>query len=228
MRNIDLIINVAKQLRPLLDKFVFVGGCAVDLLVDDNAAADIRITDDVDVITEVASKYQYYSLIKQIKDLGFKEKIPTGAEPTPICRLICKEMKLDVMPTDESILGFTNRWYIEAINNAQNVELENGLTIKLISPAYFIATKLVAFRTRGKSDFYCHDMEDIITVYNGNENIVNEIKHADNSVRKFIAEEFAELILLPGFKSSCIAGHLSYEDKFRVELVYDRIKQSIL
>jgi hypothetical protein len=61
-------------------------------------------------------------------------------------------MKLDVMPIEERILGFTNRWYRAAMDAAQDAELQAGLRIRVVTAPYFLATKLEAFRGRGKRD----------------------------------------------------------------------------
>lgn len=228
MNNRALLIQMAYSLKPLLERVVFVGGCAVDLLVDDVAANDVRITGDVDVIAEVATITEYYSLIGDLKKIGFNEVLPTEDESAPICRLSHENMLLDVMPTDESVLGFSNQWYLPAVKNADIVEIEEGLSIRLVSVAYFIATKLIAFRSRGNSDYYCHDMEDIITVFNGNSKVVEHISNASQDVREYISNEFSMLVADKGFKVNCISGHLSHEDKMRVELVFERIKSVII
>jgi hypothetical protein len=76
-------------------------------------------------------------------------------------------MKLDVMPTDETILGFSNRWYKPAIEAAAVVEVE-GFVLRVVTTPYFIGTKLEAFRGRGRGDFYASsDLEDIVTVLDG-------------------------------------------------------------
>ena len=124
-------------------------------------------------------------------------------------------------------MGFTNRWYLPALKNAKETTLDNGLTIRLISPAYFIATKLFAFRSRGKSDFYCHDMEDIINVINGNINIVTEILSSDEDVRNYIRSEFIKIMKDRLFLTNCIPGHLDSEDIERTEIVYKRIHDVI-
>jgi hypothetical protein len=224
MNNRALLTEMAQALKPLLNRLVFVGGCAVDLLVDDNAADNIRITGDVDVIAEITSISEYYLLIEELRSLGFSEVIPTESSPAPICRLSYRNMLLDVMPTDDSVLGFSNIWYLPAVKNSTQVELEKELTIRVITPAYFIATKLVAFRGRGEGDYYCHDMEDIITIFNGKSTIVSDIECSDSDVRRFISDEFSKLIKDINFKFTCIAGHLSREDKRRVDLVYERIR----
>ncbi|HMD49462.1 MAG TPA: hypothetical protein VKG79_10205 [Bryobacteraceae bacterium] len=46
-------------------------------------------------------------------------------------------MKLDVMPRNPAILGFSNRWYDGAIQSAADVELERGLVIRAVRGPYF-------------------------------------------------------------------------------------------
>ena len=53
--NLDMLIRVALEIRPLLDEVVFVGGCATGFLITDPTAAPVRITNDVDTIVDIAS-----------------------------------------------------------------------------------------------------------------------------------------------------------------------------
>lgn len=223
MNNKQLMISMAKALQPMLERFVFVGGCAVDYLIDDSAVISTRITGDVDVIAEVSTRYEYYAVVDELKSLGFAEVMPTENEPTPICRMQYENMILDVMPTDADVLGFSNPWYLPAVQTSKTVELETGLVIRLVSSAYFIATKLTAFRTRGQSEPYSHDFEDIITVINGNSRIIEEIQFSDSKVKEYLRSEFNKLLSIRGFKSDYIAGNLVGEPSGRTEVVYQRI-----
>jgi len=65
---------------------------------------------------------------------------------------------IDVMPCDESVLGFTNRWYPEAIAHRVSCRLPDGQNIWIFSPIYFLASKVEAFRGRGKDWRYSKDM----------------------------------------------------------------------
>jgi hypothetical protein len=115
-------------------------------------------------------------------------------------------MKLDVMPTDEKVLGFKNRWYQAAIEAAQEMELEPGFTIRVITAPYFIATKLDAFRDRGKGNYTSsHDLEDLLTVVDGRASMVEEIT-SSAELHPYIAEQFSNLLqtkefldALPGY-----------------------------
>ena len=84
------------------------------------------------------------------------------------------------MPTVKNILGFANQWYPLAITTAQPVTLPSGQTIKLIAAPVFIATKLEAFKDRGKDAsgqpdlLGSHDLEDIITVSDRRPELIEE------------------------------------------------------
>jgi hypothetical protein len=57
--NLVLLALAVTHLGPLVDRMVFLGGCATALLLTDPAAPEVRPTQDVDVITEVASLADY-------------------------------------------------------------------------------------------------------------------------------------------------------------------------
>jgi hypothetical protein len=63
------------------------------------------------------------------------------------------------MPTDERILGFSNRWSTPAIATSQWVHVDR-VRLRLVTAPYFLATKLEAFLGRGRGDFAgSHDLE---------------------------------------------------------------------
>ena len=57
--NLELLVDAAKLLKPILGELVFVGGCTTALLITDKAAADVRPTYDVDAIAEITSYVGY-------------------------------------------------------------------------------------------------------------------------------------------------------------------------
>lgn len=147
--NLDLLESAAQKLRPLLPEIVFVGGCATGLLISDPGAAPVRRTYDVDVISEIVSYADYAVFSERLRALGFTEDSREGA---PLCRWQHGELVLDVMPLDASILGFSNRWYADALRTAVAVELPSSLQLKAITAPYFLGTKIEAFRGRGHDD----------------------------------------------------------------------------
>jgi hypothetical protein len=191
-------------LRPLLDEVVFVGGCTTALLITDPGAEAIRPTYDVDVIVEITSHADYAVFSDRLRALGFQEDSSEGA---PLCRWQWEQTKLDVMPLDEKVLGFSNNWYRETMTKAELVRLDAGTVIRSITAPYFLATKLEAFQSRGKGDvFASHDLEDVIAVIDGRPAITGEVQAAGAGVRAFISRNIAELLAdrrfldaLPGY-----------------------------
>ena len=141
------------------------GGCAASLLIDAPSAPPPRVTYDVDLIAVVAALPAYHALERKIAERGFVRDMSPDA---PICRWKVGAITMDLMPTDETVLGFTNRWYGEAARSALRLSLPSGKAINLISAPAFLATKFEAFRTRGKADLIAsHDFEDIVNVVEG-------------------------------------------------------------
>ena len=202
------MIAIAQKLRPLLSEIAFVGGCATALLVSDPAAAAVRVTDDVDVIVEVASYAEYARFSKRLRTLGFSEDSTEGA---PICRWLIQGMKLDVMPTDRKVLGFSNRWYTPALRNAATISVDD-LELRVVTAPYFIGTKLEAFRGRGKGDFYASsDLEDIITVLDGRPSLVEEIRMSSLTLRNYIGKEIGNFLASREFVNA-LPGHLAGDE----------------
>ena len=80
------------------------------------------------------------------------------------------------MPTLESILGFSNRWYPLAIITAQPLALPSGVMIRLITAPAFLATKLEAFAGRGNGDYlFSHDLGDFFAIIDGRESVIDRV-----------------------------------------------------
>lgn len=204
-QNLAILSHVAAAIGDLRETLVFVGGCATGLLVTDVRAQPIRATIDVDLVTHVVSRAEYRAVEKQFEALGFVHDMSAEA---PICRWRSGEIKVDLMPTDESILGFNNRWYVLAVETAQPLVLPNGLTINLIAAPAFIATKLEAFKGRGNNDYLAsHDMEDIITVVDGRATLLDEVVRSDSTLREYLGTEFSALLSNERFVEA-LSGHL--------------------
>ncbi len=203
-QNLATLSHVATAIGSLRETLVFVGGCATGLLVKDVRAQPIRATIDVDLVAHVLSRAEYWTLEKQFEALGFVHDMTSEV----LCRWRSGEIAVDLMPTDERILGFNNRWYVLAVETAESLVLPNGLTINLITAPAFIATKLEAFKGRGKNDFLAsHDMEDIVTVIDGRAILLDEIERGDAALREYLATEFKALTNNPNFVEA-LSGHL--------------------
>ena len=221
--NIRLLKEAAKLLRPVLGELVFVGGCTTGLLISDEGAGDVRPTVDVDAITEITSYADYTVFSERLRKLGFTEDASEGA---PTCRWLNGETKLDVMPLNEAILGFSNRWYESAHRSAQDYELETDLHIRVVTAPYFCATKIEAFRGRGKGDYRSSDLEDLVTVVDGRSELVKELQAAPNDVRSYVAEAIGQMLRTDEF-TDALPGYLLGDaaSQSRISIVLERLTE---
>jgi len=178
--NLARLASAAEKLEPLLGQIVFVGGCVTGLLLTDPAAPPVRPTLDVDAIVAIGSYAEFTVLENRLRELGFHQPHTEGA---PICRWTNGNLILDLMPTDASIIGFSNRWYDAALENAQQTRV-GGHEIRIITAPYFLGTKLEAFHGRGKNDFRTRDLEDIVTLIDGRPELADEVYLAPADLRK--------------------------------------------
>jgi predicted nucleotidyltransferase len=195
--NTALLSRMAEALGDLCEQVVFVGGCATSLLIDDPAAPPVRATQDVDAVVAVQSMAEYLSVGNALRSRGFAQTLEAGDPPY---RWSMRMLKLDIMPADEGVLGFSSRWYRGALETAEDRQLPNGVRIRVVLPAYFLATKLDAFEDRGRGDYYeSHDFEDILSVVDGRSGIVADVARAPVEVRRYIAGVFGRLIASADF-----------------------------
>lgn len=224
--NMELLTLIAYRLDELCDEVTFVGGCITGLLITDVAAPDVRFTVDVDCIINIITKLEYHHFSEKLRKKGFKE-MSLGNHP--ICRWNCDGVLIDVMPIEKSVLGFSNQWYPNAQKNATTQRITDSKLIKIITAPYFLATKLEAFRDRGKEDFLVsHDLEDIISVIDGRPEITNEVAKSEDALIKYLSIEFSSLIGNEKF-SQAIPGHLNYSSELeeRKKIVEERIYKII-
>jgi hypothetical protein len=207
--NVQRVELVAAALGDLRAELVLVGGCAASLLIDAPAAPLPRVTYDVDLIAQVAALHSYYALEEQFALRGFRRDMSPDA---PICRWRLGEVVVDLMSTDEAVLGFSNRWYRLAAATSSRLILPSGNEINLISAPAFLATKFEAFRTRGMGDpLMSHDLEDIINVVEGRLAIEKEIRAGGVPLRAYLVAQFAELAALPDFQN-VLPGLIAYDE----------------
>lgn len=221
--NLELLELAVAALGPLADELVFLGGCATGLLITDAAAPPIRATEDVDVITEVASLQDYHALEQRLRALGFAED---KSEDAPICRWKGNGVLLDVMPTDESVIGFGNSFFKPAMLAAQPVPLPSGAVIGMVTAPWFLLTKLAAFDDRGNGDYVLsHDMEDIVAVIDGRPELMTEVEQLGESMRQELAHRFASLQDDRNFMAA-LSGYMLTDasSQARVPIVEERIK----
>jgi predicted nucleotidyltransferase len=141
-----------------------------------------------------------------------------------ICRWVHKDsgVLFDLMPVQPEVLGFSNRWYPYAVDTAEPVELSPGITIRLVSAVAFVATKLEAFAGRGGGDFLSsHDIEDVLNIVDGREELTGEMAAAPAELRQAVAAAFQRLLSNPDF-ANVLPGLIAEPE--RADLVAQRLK----
>jgi len=219
--NVALVEAVARALGTINERVVYVGGCAVGLLITDVARPPVRATQDVDLLVEITTRAEYYELSDELRRAGFAED-----QGGVICRWKLGNIKIDVMPTEQDVLGFSNRWYPLAVREAKTAQLPSGQTIRLISPPLLLATKIEAFYGRGNGDFMAsHDIEDMIALIDGRAELVNEALTAPEELRGYLREELDDLLGNAGFLAS-LPGHMgpTAEEQARLSIVIARLR----
>ncbi len=195
---------VAERLDGLGLGYAFLGGSVVGLLLDFPELSPVRATDDVDVVIEVVSQARYAGIEQKLRALRFDHDMREGA---PRCRWLLGDLTVDIMPVDGDFLGLNTVWFREALATATLLPVPGG-SLRVVAPVAFVATKYVAFRDRGAGDYHAsHDLEDLITVIDGRERIVEEIAAAGPSLRTYVTEAMAALVSSEDFMEA-LPGHL--------------------
>jgi predicted nucleotidyltransferase len=225
--NLALLREVAQRIEALLPRLAFLGGVVVDLFVTEPTARPSRATKDVDVVIDLVHYGQYAETLRdELVQLGLEEDMTTGA---PRCRWRFTDAPrhvVDIMPTKGEVLGFSTEWYAEAFQSAEPFQVPGGPVIRLVTPPYFLATKLAAFHDRGRQDpIVSHDLEDIIAVVDGRASLVMELQAAPSGVRAFVAAAWSEL-LETGEVPALLEAHLGPDEasQARAGLVLARIE----
>jgi len=213
---------VSKALDKTGVPFALVGGGILSLLIDDDSQ-EVRTTKDVDVIVEIATQAKFAGFEAQLRQHGFKHDIRQGA---PICRWIIEDCVVDVMSVNAAAQGLSALWFADAFR--YSVWRNVGETkVRVITPPYFLATKLEAFLSRGRGDFLMsHDLEDIITIIDGCSDIVTLVNSSDEKLKIYLSEKFCTLLKQESFTES-ITGHIPSDpaSKLRVPIILDRLRQ---
>jgi predicted nucleotidyltransferase len=209
------LTTVAQKLGDVREKVAFVGGATVFMLITDSASASVRPTKDIDIIVKIRTWAEYAPFLESLRQKGFREDCD---EDSPLCRWTIDGLKIDVMPTDAGILGFTNRWYERALEKAVSIYLNEDLPIRVVTAPYFLATKLEAFKSRGGGDFQLsHDIEDIIALIDGRSELIEETGSEDADLRRYLSAEVGQLLADRHFVGA-IPGHLPGDEASQYRL----------
>jgi predicted nucleotidyltransferase len=181
------------------------------------------VTEDVDLVIETKTRAEYYALVAQLRERGFQE----DTESKVLCRWRLGQLVVDIMPTDSSILGFSNRWYEDALRCASTWRLPSGLQVNLVTAPLFLATKLEAFHGRGDGSFVMDkDIEDIVAVVDGRPELPDEVAKADPILREYLQDEVQALLSDRGFLDT-LPGQLQGDEanQARLPLIIERLRK---
>lgn len=220
-----LILPIAHALgQDLLERVAFVGGATVSLHLDDAQPIDISSTKDVDFIVSVSSYYGYQQLSEELRSRGFESSIPGKGEEAPMCRFECEGILVDVMPDKEDVLGFSNPWFQVGLQESVPYILPDGLTIKIAQAKHLLATKLVAFATRGRDMLSSKDAEDMVVLVNGRDSLLDEVKESPIELRQFVQTAMSEFIANSDF-GYLLSNALNGEEDERIEMIEERFNK---
>lgn len=219
--NIEMLQTVANGLGDLKVDMVFVGGAVAELYASNPEISEIRPTLDVDCVIELRSKTAHIKLEEDLRALGFANDTSKGA---PICRWVYQDIMVDVMPSDSDILGFSNLWYDEGIENKISKTLPNGTEVFVFPPEYYLAAKFEAHKGRGGNDLrQSHDFEDVIYILDNCSDILENISNASESVKAYLKEECSSLLkndgLTEGIESALPYGSEEEATEIIIELI---------
>lgn len=222
--NIIRIKSVNTLLQSIDVNFAFIGGATVSLYAQ-REATDVRPTEDIDIVVEIATYgTEYTRLTEKLLKMGFSP----DTESNVICRYLHTGLIIDVMPVDDDVLGFTNKWYKDGLKNAIDYVIDDQSTVKIFSAPYFIASKFEAFNSRGKNDGrQSTDFEDIVFVMDNRPSVWEEIQNADSAVRKYIQHQLRALSSNPQMEE-WIMCHLEVSSPITYpQHIIDGIKNTI-
>ena len=204
--NLVRIKGVYNALGELKDTVVFVGGATASLYADRPDQTDVRPTDDIDVLIEIGTYGGYVKVQEKLAELGFA----VDPESKVTCRYKYQGLTVDIMPTDEVVLGFSNRWYKDGFANIVSYRIDERTTVNIFSSPYFIASKLEAFKGRGVNDGRTsQDFEDIVFVLDNRKTIWEEMNSAKEELKIYLKEEWGKLLKYPHLEE-WLSGHLEY------------------
>lgn len=213
---------VSEALEELATEVVFIGGATVSLY-STRPESETRPTEDVDILIELMHYKDYAAIEEKLRSKGFVNDVQSRV----ICRYKVRGITVDVMPTSQDVLGFANKWYPEAYKHAIEAKIDQDFTVRIFSAPYFLATKLEAFKDRGKGDGRLStDFEDIVYVLNNRPGIWTEIKEASSAVKQYLKEELAEL-LEQKYIEEWVGMHLDYYERQRSAGILQRMSEFV-
>lgn len=233
-KNLDSLKSVAQILGDISKDVVFVGGATVELYINDKAAPTPQPSEDVDCVVEILTYKDWIQFEEKLRAKGFQDYDISGEDTeAPTCRKYVLGMKVDFMPIEESVLGYSNPWFREGVDSAVKVKIEE-VEIQIFKIEFFLAAKLQAFFDRGLKDDirFSQDLEDITELFDGVTDIEDCIGRASSAVKIDIKNKLLVFIKKRIEIEEAMIGFLGYDDintkTKRVERIFEIIKRVTL
>lgn len=216
---------VASALGELKDRSFLTGGVSIPFYITDPLEEAPRATLDIDVAIEVYSAVEFRNVVEnRLREQGFVNDTSQGA---PICRWKLNEIIVDIMPIEESVLGFTNPWYQAGLSHTMPITVTERCPWRVLSAPFALAAKFEAFWSRGAADpGSSHDLEDILNMVNGRLEVVPEIAQAPDFCRRYLTESFSRILTEARFLE-VLSFHLPFGQigQQRLPVVLGRMRQ---
>lgn len=194
--SIAMLERAARELVSFLDEVAFLGGATVALWITDPAAPEPRPTKDVDVVVEVASRLAWHDFEERLRVQGLRN-VPMGSR----CRrrrVACgRDAKRRVDPRIREPLAATgtrSRTDHQAPFRAADPRDHPSVSDRDQAGS--------VDRPRARRPPRSHDLEDIINLIDGREEIVAEVAAAPDDLRSYLSQEIAALLDQPRFRDA--------------------------
>lgn len=224
LQNISRLRAVAQALKPLNQKVVFVGGATIALYGNPERAFEVRPTDDIDVVVELATYGSFAMLEERLRSIGFIN----DTEAKVVCRYQIRGITVDIIPTDPKIIGFSNQWYPAGFSNAILFRLTERESVYIFALEYLIATKLEAFFSRGKTDFlFSKDFEDLVYLFENAERIEDGLANCSGNLRSYLVSGFKSLLQHEDFEEGLFAHLHPVHAAFQAKRIKDLLRSFV-
>jgi len=192
--SIGNVVSVARALGALADEVVFIGGAVAPLLHTEHVLPTARTTNDVDAIVASLSYRDYDKVARAMRTLGFT--LVTDAAGHVHRWRSPDGIPFDLVPAGEHPGGSGSALDALAVQSPVVVTID-GVTLRHVAAAIFIAMKLNAYKDRGGGDLQAsHDIEDVVALIASRPSIVDDVKGAPALVRRAALVSYCLKVLM--------------------------------
>ncbi|MEO0473028.1 MAG: hypothetical protein AAF206_25665 [Bacteroidota bacterium] len=186
-RRLQDLATLARAFEPVGGKTVFYGSAALAIYATSQAAPEIRSNRTVDCVLGRLALLDQQMPTQSMKQSAFELKKREGL----ITHWTYADIPLRLLLCRNAAFVDQYRWLAEGLDYAESHEID-GQSIRIYSPAYFLAAKMEAFDKEGKYDYrYSEDFEDILYLLDNRPEIVMEVNAAFYEVRTYIQGQFS-------------------------------------